>query len=243
MGLPRDPTEIRRALGWALVAGLTVAALTASFALLSGSFDDTDGRVIFSSLGFCLYSGVSATGASLRLRTIGAEQQLGAATVAVATFSFGLFLVALWSDSDSETLWRVVGSTAVAALAGSHACLVVGARRASDTPLVSGLATASLALGAADAFIAVLAITGAIEDVDDGQAQFFGVLLIALLLTTTLAPILRRLQRQSASTLAEEVLAAADRIDELNRGPGIRAPEIRKEVERLRALARGYAER
>jgi hypothetical protein len=71
--LPGDPAEIRRALGWALVASLSLAAVTASFALQSGSFDDTDERVILSSLAFSLYSGVSASGASLRMRAAGAE--------------------------------------------------------------------------------------------------------------------------------------------------------------------------
>ena len=251
--LPRDPAQVRRALGWALVGGLSVAALSASIALLSGSFDDTDGRVIASSLGFSLYSAVAAAGASLRLRSIGLEEQLGTATVAVATLSFALFLVALWGDTDSETLWRAVGATAVAALASSHACLMVGGRRASDSPLVSGMTTASVALGGIDALIAVLAIADVIEDPDDAAAEFFGVLVVALLLTTALAPILRKIQRAPASaarppktpsaTLAQEVLEVADRIDELNRGPAIRAPEIRKEVERLRGLARGHAER
>jgi hypothetical protein len=35
---------IGRTLGWTLVAGLTIAAITASFAILSGDFDDTDWR-------------------------------------------------------------------------------------------------------------------------------------------------------------------------------------------------------
>ena len=41
--------------------------------------------------------------------------------------------------------------------------------------------------------------------------------------------------------LAAEVIAAADRIEALNADPGNRAPEIRREVQRLRELARTYS--
>ena len=41
--------------------------------------------------------------------------------------------------------------------------------------------------------------------------------------------------------LATEVRAAADRIEALNADPGNRAPDIRRECERLRGLARSYS--
>ena len=41
---------IRRVLGWVLVGSLCLAALVAIAALLSGSFDDTDWRLIGTSL-------------------------------------------------------------------------------------------------------------------------------------------------------------------------------------------------
>ena len=254
--IPSNPAEVRRTLGWALVGSLTLAALTACVAILSGSFDNTDERVIFSSLAFSLYSGVTAAGASMRLRAVGREELLGTATVATATFSFGLFLVGLWGETGSETLWRLVGATAVTALASAHACMMLGARRRGDSSAVSTMTRVSVALGGVDASIAVLAILGAIDDVSDSGAEFFAVLLIALLLTTALAPIVRKLQQPAATAAAParearaeeppaafvvEVIEAADRIDELNGDPGIRAPEIRREVERLRRLARAYA--
>jgi hypothetical protein len=246
-----SPGELRRVLGWALVACLTIAALTASIALLTGSFDDSDWRVIATSLAFAVYSAVAASGASLRMRSTGPRHDLGTATAAMATASFVLFLPALWLELDGDGLWRVVAATAVAAFAGSHACLIMGARRPSDGDAVSSLATASLVLGAFDAVVLVLAIAGAFNRVDAQLAELFGVLVIALLLTTALQPILRRLQRPAdrpvagpsdpAASLAEQVLASADRIEVLNSDPGIRAPEIRREIERLRQAARGFA--
>src|SRR6188472_2194412 len=41
-GADREPLTVRRAAGWALVAGLCVAAAVAVAAVLTGSFDDTD---------------------------------------------------------------------------------------------------------------------------------------------------------------------------------------------------------
>jgi len=246
-----SPTDIRRLVGWTLVACLVIAALTASIALLNGSFDDTDWRVIGTSLAFAVYSAVAASGAGLRLRSTGTAHDLGTATAVVATLSFMLFLPALWFEVDSETLWRLVGATAVTAFAGSHACLVTGARRSGDSDAVSFLATASIALGAFDALGAVLAIAGLAEDIGDGVAELFGVLVIALLLTSALQPILRKLQRPAdrppagsrdpEESLAQNVLASADRIEVLSGDASLRAPEIRHELERLRQAARGVS--
>ena len=59
--------------------------------------------------------------------------------------------------------------------------------------------------------------------------------MIVLLFSTLTPPFLRRLQRQAPARaapngLAGEVMAIADRIDELGRGPGPRTPEIRRET-------------
>src|SRR5829696_1507737 len=56
--------KVRRVAGWALVGGLSVAALTAIAALLAGDFGETEWRVIFSSLGFAIASAVAASGAN-----------------------------------------------------------------------------------------------------------------------------------------------------------------------------------
>jgi hypothetical protein len=63
-------------------------------------------------------------------------------------------------------------------------------------------------------------------------------------LTTILPPLLRRLDTVAATvgpSLAAEVLAAAERISRLNADPGINAPAIQRECERLRALAQAHA--
>jgi len=250
--------EIRRALTLALALALCVAALTAIVAVVSGDFDDTDGRTILSSLGFAFFSATAASGASLRYRASGEVRALGAATTVLSVVGFVLLLVALWTDAD-DPLWRWFGAVGVTAVAGSHASLVIAALRPSDSPTVRTLAMASIALGCVDSFLGVLAISGAVDTIPDSFAQLVAVLVILLLLTTVLPPILRRLpgaaepssrstpsppartDRPSAQPFAAEVLAAADRIDALNADPGNRAPDIQRECERLRELARGQS--
>ena len=256
---------VRRALYLALAIALCVAALTAVCAILSGDFDETDARVIATSLGFAVFSATAASGASLRFRDSKELRALGLATIAVSAVSFSLWLVAIWSDGD-ENAWRWFGSMALATFACSHASIVSGALRGTDAPMVQLVAMASIALGVVDSTFGILAVSGAVDEVAEGLAKLMAVLVILLLLTTVLPPILRRLQRPAVEAplsgagappaahaiaasapvstplrLAEEVLAAADRIETLNADPGNRAPEIRRECERLRELARSYA--
>lgn len=254
-----DAASIRRFAGWALVAGLSLAAATAIVALLAGSFDETELRVVLTSIGFAVCSSTGSSGATLRLRSDGSLRALGTATLALSVAAFLLLLAGLWTNMDSwgsEGVWRTFGCTAVLGFAGAHASLVLGARRRSDSAAVRALTSVSIVVGALDAVGVILPISGIAEDVGEG-ARLFGAGLVLLVLTSVLPPILRRMQPaatgeppgtadrsvspaapQALSLLAAEVVATADRIEELNRGPGVRAPEIRVEVERLRNLAR-----
>jgi hypothetical protein len=239
---------IRRAGGRALAAGLTAAALTAVVALLTGSFDDTEVRVILTSIGFAISSATAASGAAQRLRSSAALRALGTATAALSGAAFILLCLGLWTgDWGSEGIWRAFGCTAVLAVAGAHASIVLGAGRRTDTDLIRSLVVASVALTLLDTVGALLAISGLAGDVAGELAQLFAATLVLLVLASVLPPILRRTQRTSETVaqtaiqrFAGEVEAVADRIDELNRGPSHRAPEIRREVDRLRALARSF---
>jgi hypothetical protein len=232
--------DIRRALGWALVAALTVAALTAIGALATGDFGETEWRVIGTSFGFAFLSATAAAGTSARLRP--ELDLLGGVTVLASALTFALLAGGLWTDlQDDELLWRLFGCVLIVTLACSHACLVLMARRPGDSEAVRLLVTVSLTTAAIDSFFGILGVTGIAEDVDEGFAKLLAVLVVILLFSTLVPPILRRLQRPQAAPVgfAGEVLAIADRIDELGRGPGLRTPEIRRETERLRRLAQG----
>jgi hypothetical protein len=240
----------RRALWWALVAALCVAALTAIGAVVSGDFDDTDAQVILTSLGFAVFSATAASGAPLRTHRSASMRALGLATMALSGAAFALLVVALWREFDGgEDAWRLWGVASIAALACSHASLVTRARREGDSSLVDAVALASIALGTVDGMIGMAAVSGALDEVDEGHAQLLAVLVILLLLTTALPPILRRVQPpavtpprdQPALPLHAEVLATLDRIEALSARAGPQGEEIRRECERLRERTRSRA--
>lgn len=239
--------RLRRLVAWTLVVTLCIAALTAIGAIVSGDFDDTDGYVIATSIGFAVFTATAASGAGLRYRDSENLRSLGLVTIALSAASFLLLVLALWSEWDDET-WQWWGCVALAALAASHGSLVSGARRPTDSDAVSTLAMVSICLAVFDSLAGILAISEVVEEVDAEFGQLLAVLVVLLVLTSVLQPILRRLQVaepgpsvQPPTSLAAEVLAAADRIEELNGDPARRAAEIRRECERLRELARTYS--
>ena len=170
--------------------------------------------------------------------------------MAASIVAFALLVGAIWVDEDADGLWRGFGCAGIVAVAGSHACLVLGARRPSDGEAVRALVAVSLLAAAVDATAGLLPVSGLVDDAGDGAAQLIAICLVVLVLTTVLPPILRRLQPRAqergrtaagpGERLAGEVVAIADRIDALGRGPGLRTPEIRRETEALRRLARRF---
>jgi hypothetical protein len=236
--------SIRRLLGWTLVGCLCFSALVAIVALLSGSFGDTDWRLIGTSLSFAVYSALGAGGAALRVKEHPAALPLGVATAATAASGFLLVLLVLWLEDPGDGLVRTWGVVTIAALVSSHAAIVLRAARATDTRAISSLVAGSILLAALDGTVGALATAGAVDvDEDDPGARWMAVTVVLLLLTTGLPPILRRLGhttvplRQAGlgggESLAQAVIAAADRIERLDDPSAVRA-----ECRRLRELAR-----
>jgi hypothetical protein len=236
--------DLRRAFGWSLVAGLSIAALTAAVAVVDGSFDDADWRVIGTSLGFAVFSATGAAGLSLRLRRSAPRLQLlGAATALAAVAAFALLVLAIWVETDEDLAWQWWGAAALIALGTSHASLVVGAQTGADAAIVRLMARVSLATGAIDTAIAVLLVAGALEE---GPAEAFALLVIALVLSTALTPILRRLtgpddadgrSPSSAGDVAAELVQIAARVDLLANSAGARSGDLRRHADGLRASA------
>lgn len=252
----QDYGSIRRFAGWSLVIGLSVAAAAAVLALLTGRFDDTDTRVILTSVGFAVASATGSTGAAARLRPSEGLQLLGTATILASVAAFALLVLGLWTGMDEwgdENIWRAFGCVAVLGIAGSHACVMLGALRRGDSDLVRLLTLSSIGLAVFDTLAVILPLAQLVDDVDEPWPRIFGAALVALVLTSVLPPILRRMQpaarpepsangsaNQADDFLASAVIQIADRIDALNSDPGNRALEIRAEVNRLRNLAQSF---
>jgi peptidoglycan/LPS O-acetylase OafA/YrhL len=173
---------------------------------------------------------------------------LGWATVALSLATFVLVLVGMWPELDDDVYWRVTGVIAIGALEGAHASFVLSRRRLDDpaatvaaTRVAVAAATVSAAMGAYPLIVMPDDIAG------ERYAQVLGAVLVVQLVATAVAPVLRRLGRDRelaardepsaaftpAERLADEILAAADRIERL--AP---QPQVADECARLRRLAR-----
>jgi hypothetical protein len=186
--------DIRRTLGWLLVASLCVAALTAIVAILTDSFDDDDWRFIAMSLVLAVFGSTAAAGAALRFRAGAGLRTLGLVTIVLSAAAYALFVISLWND-DSDTAWRCFGVVGLTAFSASHASIVIGGRRERDSDAIRAIAVASIALSLVVSSIGILGIAEALDDVGEGFGRLVGVIGVLLLLTTALPPILRRLQR------------------------------------------------
>src|SRR5919202_4938674 len=240
-----EPRGVRRAVGWSLVGGLCVAAACAIVALLSGSFDETDGRVVGMSLGFSVFSSTAGAGLALRLDRGGWGRGLGGGTAAASAIAFGLLAWSLWI---ADAGWRAFGIAGLAALWGWHASLTLRARRPSDTLAVRRLSAASMVTLGIDTSVGMAAIAGVLpERTESGYVRLLAAMFVLMLLCTALAPLLRRLARDvptrspaahASRPLAEELDELADRLD------GMELPmAARLEVARLRTLAREHHRR
>jgi hypothetical protein len=250
-----NPADLRRLAGWALVVGLCVAAAVAIVALLSGSFDDTDWRVVGTSLGFSVFTSTGAAGLALRLRDTTWAWALGTTSAAASAIALALLVCSLWTDG-SEGLWRAFGTVGLIALWSAHASLVLRSARPNDSATIRSLCAVSIATLGIDATVGALAILGALGDSDvESGARVLAALVVIGLLSTALPPILRRLRhtahvapapaaatafgapRSARNGMAQAVAEVADRLGEMNLSPDARA-----EVARLRELVRDARE-
>jgi hypothetical protein len=259
--VPPEPTRRRagslaRLAGWGLVVGLVGAAAWGVVVLLSSSVDETDARVIVTSLGFAAASTTGASGVAAALRTSWGLRALGVATLGCSIVAFGLLTVVIWRItfvwSVPEIVWRGCACASVLAIAGGHASLMLRGRKPTDGALVGVVTLSSLAFGSIDTVGALLPLAEFVDEIDESWARILGSVLVLLIATTVAAPILRRLQAagplvpaaerggDSAEALASDVIQIAERIDVLNGDPGNRAPEIRAEANRLRKLAQSF---
>ena len=198
---------VGRPAGWLLAGGLTIAAGAAIVVLLKGDLDETDGRVILTSLGFAGASATGAAGGRAVSRPSSALRVLGATTIACSVAAFALLVVGIWTfdwgDGD-DALWRTFYCTTVAGIAGAHACLMLGARRTSDSESVRLLTIAAVCLGLFDAWGVILPVSRLVEDVGGTWARVFGSALVLLMLTSVLAPLLRALKRSRTAAHSAE---------------------------------------
>jgi hypothetical protein len=239
-------TSIGRAVLRILIAALCIAAVVASIALLRGEFSDTDWKVIATSTLFALASSMAAAGVAVRERSAA----LGALTIGDVSLAFALITVGIWAEIDGETFWRATACVSIVALESAHIAFVLSRLHASDPPAVATVTRAAVGLAIVSGAMGVAPLAGLLPV--DGNAMVYGeilgVVLVGQLLCTALAPLVRRLRAGDErpaievpppqQSLASELFAVAERLEQIGAGPQVRA-----ECERLRRLARTAATR
>jgi hypothetical protein len=164
--------------------------------------------------------------------------------------AYGLLIAGLWVFDDEDAVWRAFGVAGLLALWGSHASLVLRARRREDPPLLQALVWISIVGGAFDMLAADGALVGVIDEIEEGHARLIAAVLVAVILATALPPLIRRFsgsqgvparntvgglggdRRLTVAEVADELTAAASRLDAAGG-----ADDIRREAASLRELA------
>jgi hypothetical protein len=183
-----EQIELRRLLLVGTVSALSLTALFAIFALLTGSFDETQVRILATTGGCGLASLLAMPGTRLieQLRHV----DLGRLVVLLAVLTFLVELWAVWIDTDSDVSWRslvvVVSFTiALAQIAGSLA-----RQRPSDPDSVALL---GLGAGVCAIVLALLISLAALAKVgDSGYYRLLGVVAVLDVLLVALQAAVRR---------------------------------------------------
>ncbi len=179
----------KRLLLLAVIASLAVTAALAIGILLLGDFDDTEWRVLGTTFAISVASLLALPGAQLldQRRAV----PLAWATVALAAVAFVLFEHALWTDEDSETAWKRVGTAAVFAVATTQIAALTSRLKADDRKSVGVLYFATVGLGL---LLATLATTAMWKEIDsDVFYRVLAALAVLNAFLVVLQPLMRRL--------------------------------------------------
>lgn len=195
---PVDPRRtLVRAFALAAVGALCLAALAAILIFLFGEFQETEGRILITTLAVAGYSliGLAATTRLARPPAWLAPLGLGLSAV-----GFVLMLALIWTEPKGDVLGQIAGSVLVLAVAIAHAALLLPRR--ADPPAAGAVLRATLT---ASAILAAMLIRVILLDTDPGEryARWLGVVAVLDVLGTLLVPILRKLTtKPDVSTLA-----------------------------------------
>ena len=200
--MPRtDASSGKRLFFLGLIASLVLTAAIAIGVLLFGEFDETTGRILFTTALLALFSLVALPGGVL------IDQRrhlwLAYATLALATVSFALALAVVWRDweeSGGESLWRTLAAFAAFAGAAAQAATTTARLRPDDAPLVRRLYVASLVLGVLLA--GMIALAAALEIDSSGYYRVLGAVAVADVLLVVVQSVARRLGGPARATAA-----------------------------------------
>lgn len=170
-----------------IVGGLCVTAVVAIAALLAGDLGGTGWRILATTSAVSFFGLLSVPVGTLLERGRATALAQGGGGLTFATFL--LTLAIIWSDW-SNGLGKTWGVFMTLAIATAQACAVEARRRDNDSPVVTGLATGSIATGAA---LAALGVIGILREISDGgYYRLLGAVGVLDVLLIVVVAVLRR---------------------------------------------------
>jgi hypothetical protein len=185
----------KRLLVLAVIASLAVTAALAIGTLLLGDFGETEARVLGTTFAISVASLLALPGAQLL------DQQravpLAWATVALAAVAFVVFEHTIWTDEESSTAWKRVGTVAVFAVATTQIAALTSRLKADDRQSVRAVYLVTVGLGL---LLAVLATAAMWEEIESETFyRSLAALAVLNVFLVVLQPLLRRLGGEPSS--------------------------------------------
>ncbi len=174
------------------IVAVALSALGGVYALLAGDVGEFEGKILLTTV---FVAGASilamACGMAWERRRLGLIPPAG---VAASVLGFGLFDVAVWTESDAAALTKIIGTLLLVGTAAAHASLLSLTRLPSRHRWVM-----------TSAFVSSLVLVGLlmsaiwVEPEGQGIWRVTGVFAILVAAFTIAAPVLQRISRLESS--------------------------------------------
>jgi len=182
---------VRRILLRIAIVAMCVIALIAIVAVITGKFDDTQAKILISTLAVVVYSLLAMGTSSI------AQQRPLLAVLGWAACGVGLVLalLAIWIawDGGHDGLWRALLIALVVAFTVAHASMIDARKRDSDGGMVRAIRLATTATVVLVGVLVTLACT--VEGLPDSYYRALGVVGVLDVLGTVVLPIARKVQQ------------------------------------------------
>lgn len=182
----RGPRTARRFVLTAVAVSLVATAMLAIGILLFGSFGQTEGRILGTTMLLAGYGLLALPAGFLFDRS--RHLPLAATTVAMAAAGFTLALVNLWTGSTSTVVGKTILTATAFAVAAAQTSALDARRRPSDPTSVQGLFAVSCILAIVLATMATVAAWAELEN--PVYFRIFGALAVLDVLVVLLQPVL-----------------------------------------------------
>lgn len=205
----RTAVTRKRVLLLGIAVLLSVSALLAIAILLVGRFGSVEGRILGSTVLLAGY-GLVALPAVVLLET-GRSRALAVSAAALAAGAAALALGAIWSQSGSDTVGRMVGTATIVALASAQLAATTARRSDRDPVSVQRVFAVSCGTASLAAAFAVTLVWVAPDSSD--PVRFLGALLVLDVLLVALQPLLARARSASVDRRLTVVTASGEQIE------------------------------